>query len=137
MLHRWSDEIVIGWFHELAVLANDVRDSATTLCYIALNTSRQANVIWRQHENFEVHHLTVPLLKNGVNALEDNYWGRFNNLNFFGACMRCKIITWNLAVLSSKQLTKFFKSKIEVQCVRMIKIVRISILMVLLPKMLF
>lgn len=67
MLHRRPNKIIVSWLHELTVLVDNVGNGSTTVHDVTLNTSSQTDVVWGQHEDFEVHKLTKSFFENGVN----------------------------------------------------------------------
>ena len=98
VLHSWLDEIIVGWFYKFAILSKHVNHSTAAVSNITLDTSGKSNVVWSQHKNFEVHHVSKPLLENSVNALEDDDRCCFYSLHYIRSLVSGKIVSGNQTV---------------------------------------
>lgn len=81
MLHGRLNEVIIGRFDEAIILGQHIDNSTTTICDISLNSARKADIIWCEHEDFEVHLLAEPILNDGMNAFKDDDRSAFNCLS--------------------------------------------------------
>ena len=133
MLHRRLYEIIVCWFDELAILRKNVYDRSAPIGDVTLDTSGQANIVRSKDKYFQVHHISKPLLKDGMNAFEDNNWGCFNPLHYIGSLVSCKVVCGNQTVLSLEQFINFFVGHVEVECTRVIEIVQVSEVMIFFP----
>ena len=101
MLHGWLDEFVVGWLDKTIVLSEDVDDLSSTLADVSLNSSGKTDVIWCQHEDCQVHHLSHATLNKHMDSFEHNDRGCLHSNSGFCSLVECEVICWNFTVLTS------------------------------------
>lgn len=134
VLHCWLNEIVVRRLHKFAVLRQYVNNSPATVGDIPLYSTSESDVVRSQDKDFQVHFFSKPLLKYSVNALKHYNWCSFDSLHDICPLVSRKVITRNLAVLSTEQFIYLFEGHVEVKRIRVIEVVQVCIIMVFCPK---
>jgi hypothetical protein len=134
VLHGWLNKVVVRRLNKFAVLRQHVYNSPAAVCDIPLYSASESDVVRSQNEDFQVHFVSKPLLKNSVNALKHYNWRSFDSLHDIRPLVSRKVITRNLAVLSTEQFIYLFKGHVEVKRIRVIEVVQVCIIMVFFPK---
>ena len=72
VLLRRQAELLVAGLHELFVLVQNVLQCAIALEHVALDAARQSNVRVRVDEDLHVEHLTVGVVVEDENALDEH-----------------------------------------------------------------
>ena len=69
-----------------------------------------------------------------MDALKDNDWRSLDSRSDLGTLMQCKVISWDLTVLSRNELLKFLVRQVKIKRARVIKVVISSIFMLVVSQ---
>ena len=94
-----------------------------------LTSTGQADIVWCQNEDLEVHHIAESTLNDGMDALEDDNRGSLDSLCDIGSLVQGEVIRWDLTVLTRDELIDLLISEIKVKSIWMVEVVVCSILM--------
>ena len=99
----------------------------------SLTSSRKANIVWCEHEDFKIHQVSEPLLIDGVNSLEDDDRSSLDGHCLAGALMGREVVCGNLCVVAFNELFDLLEGEVKVESVWMVKVVVRSVIMLVRP----